>query len=106
MKEKKPSLYKVKGFRGPTLIPMICPKCEKRRMYRPAGHLISTNKELAIDGKTERLIDVCAICQQKYKDMDEKYMKKQVREAKRAIEDRKSLDGTGVSIEDTLNNGD
>lgn len=102
MKEKKPSLYKIKGFRGITLVVMVCPKCNKRRMNRPKGHLISTNKEFAVDGKTERLIDVCSICQQKYQLFDEKYMNEKVKEAKAAIEAGKNLKDLDVSIEDTI----
>jgi hypothetical protein len=54
------------SFRGPTLKVFQCPRCSKRRMVRPEGHIVdSDEKEIKLSNgaSIKHHVDVCDACQ-------------------------------------------
>ena len=97
----KSKLHGVKGFRGPDLIEMVCPQCDKKRMVREVGHTISIINTISLDNSRKRFVDVCDACKIRFFREDEDYKNRRVKEAVEALEKKENLTGN-TSLEDAL----
>lgn len=93
------------GFNGPTLSVFTCPECRKRRLHRPADHVVSDETKVteAVDGtKITHFIDICGFCVHKLTERVNKPAKKQLRQVLKALHDPETSDLGDKSLEDLL----
>lgn len=93
-------LHGVPGFRGPELVVMVCPQCNKRRMHRSKGHIVSQLKHISKDNAIQRYTDVCDACLRRYAIEDTQF-EKRAKIAEEALKVGKDVGGN-ASIEDAL----
>jgi len=99
------------GQRKPTrAIPIIqyvtCPSCKKDRLPKPLdenGKVVSASKQTVdVRGET-RYLDVCSFCVVRYRQLDERFVEKNMRKLSQAMKERdvsdKDSDHTDFSLD-------